>query len=332
MSNSRAGGTGSSPDDRNRPSPVTNDDLHRSRVVCLIHYTANILVSFTANDWYHPPVTLKADHSTASLVLMVYASCVLWWRLSLASLPPTTSVFKDTVTASIMPSGVWYETCWLCNITLVLSSLALYRGRPQIAGAYLVAVGIDQLLWYVDLLGYVLSGRKKFLIGVTKYLFVESELPKSLPHGSFLAQLIPARVANAVTCTHHLWTIPFILYVTNGTAIVNQSSSDGVELFPLLLCFLLTMVNTTLSRLLTPFRSSVGELPACVHGDEKVLGKYMNVNLSHEVWRDVAWVPGFDIDSDHPNAVVYLLRLWSRWFVLEVLVFVVLRAAVLQFY
>jgi hypothetical protein len=52
--------------------------------------------------------------------------------------------------------AVLYEMTWLCNVTLVMGPIGLYWNRPIIASAHCIAVGIDQLLWYVDLLGYAL--------------------------------------------------------------------------------------------------------------------------------------------------------------------------------
>jgi hypothetical protein len=52
--------------------------------------------------------------------------------------------------------AVLYEMTWLCNVTLVMGPIGLYWNRPIIASAYCITVGIDQLLWYVDLFGYAL--------------------------------------------------------------------------------------------------------------------------------------------------------------------------------
>ena len=54
---------------------------------------------------------------------------------------------------------VFYEFQFLCNVTLIISSLSLWTNRPIVATGFCVAVGIDQLLWYVDLLGYFLFTR-----------------------------------------------------------------------------------------------------------------------------------------------------------------------------
>ena len=54
---------------------------------------------------------------------------------------------------------VFYEFQFLCNVTLVVSPIALSTSRPTVATAFCVAVGIDQLLWYVDLLGYFIFTR-----------------------------------------------------------------------------------------------------------------------------------------------------------------------------
>ena len=62
-----------------------------------------------------------------------------------------------------------------------------------------IAVSIDQLLWWVDLAGWTISGFATFPIGVAKYL--------TWPNTSF---------ATRITATHHLWTIPLALYAVGG--------------------------------------------------------------------------------------------------------------------
>ena len=52
--------------------------------------------------------------------------------------------------------SIIYESTWLCNGTLALGALASWTDRPTMAMACCVTVGIDQLLWYVDLLGFLL--------------------------------------------------------------------------------------------------------------------------------------------------------------------------------
>jgi hypothetical protein len=210
------------------------------------------------------------DSKLVALGVILYAIWLLLWRLHHAS-------------SSDHQSGVLYEYTWLCNVTLVLGALALLLNRPIVATAHCVAVGIDQLMWYVDLVAWALSGFTKFPIGVAKYV--------TWPGTSFATRL---------TCTHHLWTIP--LFVT---------AARGVHPAALSLSVVIVVVNVLLSRWLTPF-----SLP----------NKYLNVNLAHELWRDVK-IEILQINHDDPPVILYLFRLLWRWQCFNLLVFFFLHTS-----
>ena len=53
-------------------------------------------------------------------------------------------------------------------------------------------ISVDQVLWYVDLIGYVFT--KKFVIGVAKYI--------TWPETTKL---------RLMTSSHHLWFIPLLI-------------------------------------------------------------------------------------------------------------------------
>jgi hypothetical protein len=61
-----------------------------------------------------------------------------------------------------------YEFLWACNQALLLGAVAMIVQDSHLLRASIVIVSIDQLLWYVDLIGYVIKG--KFIIGVAKYI------------------------------------------------------------------------------------------------------------------------------------------------------------------
>jgi len=162
-----------------------------------------------------------------------------------------------------------------------------------IASAYCIAVGIDQILWYVDLLGWTLSGFRMFPIGVMKYL----TWPET-PHISKL------------TSTHHLWTIPVLLYGTRGLHPLS---------FPL--AMVITTLNVCLSRWMTPHvirqkekEESTPKQQQQQQQPQKQGGrpaiKYLNVNLAHEVWKDVTHIIYVNDKSTTP---VYLFNLLWRW-------------------
>ena len=61
-----------------------------------------------------------------------------------------------------------YEFLWACNQALLVGAFAMISQDSHLLRASIVLVSIDQLLWYVDLVGYAI--KKKFMIGVAKYI------------------------------------------------------------------------------------------------------------------------------------------------------------------
>lgn len=89
-----------------------------------------------------------------------------------------------------------------------------------------------------------------------------------------------------ITCTHHLWTIPLFI-----------SCAKGIHPATFPLSVVIVVTNVALSRWLTPF---------CIPT------KYLNVNLSYELWKDVK-LDLLQINYDDPPLDVYLFRLLWRW-------------------
>lgn len=54
--------------------------------------------------------------------------------------------------------------------------------------------------------------------------------------------------------------------------------------------------------------------------------KYLNVNLGHELWKDISF-SALQINYDDPPATVYLCRLLLRWLGFNSLVFIILYGA-----
>jgi len=143
--------------------------------VCLVHYTLVFHLSIQAHDWmvdaYYSTGgrespqcqvddRLQTQRTWAAIWLVVYAMFILVWRIWFRVKP-------------IRPAGtaywpVLYDYCFLCNVTMWQGAWALYTQRPILASALCVTVGIDQLLWYVDLVGFAAIG--KFPVGVANYL------------------------------------------------------------------------------------------------------------------------------------------------------------------
>lgn len=118
---------------------------------------------------------------------------------------------------------------------------------------------------------------RKFPIGVAKYL--------TWPNTNWMTRL---------TCTHHLWTIPFIMYMTATTT---TTTKEGF-VYAFGLSMIIICINVILSRYWSP---------SLIHPT-----KYLNVNLSHSLWKDItfSWL---QIETDHPTTTTYLFRLLWRW-------------------
>lgn len=225
--------------------------------------------------------------------------------------------------------AVLYELTWMCNYTLVMGFVCfgglgnilsrfvntnyysrgdeihttysilewICKRRPTVATACCVGVSIDQILWYVDLAGRAITS--EFPIGVTKYLTWKQTL-----------------WIDRLTCTHHLWTIP--LYICGA---------NGLDFNSYYLSVVIVTIQVLLSRWLTPHRIQLIECDADtkegLNGtpEDPTRYRYLNVNLSHELWRDISF-SFLQISKDDPPVLVYLFRLLWRWQVLNFLVFV----------
>lgn len=188
---------------------------------CIVVYSFVSGTMILAHDWIlgpidhrglsplsmcaHQPATVPSDWIATATLLEVYALWQLFWRLLL-----------------YQKSFVLYEYCWLCNISLHLSAFALVTNRPTLAATCCVTVGIDQLLWYVDLAGYILTNH--FPIGVAKYVVQQPWLAR-------------------ITSTHHLWMIPVLL---------NKIRFVSHEAWLLSIIFMTTTV--LLSRVMIPLK------------------------------------------------------------------------------
>lgn len=135
--------------------------------------------------------------------------------------------------------------------------------------ASIVLVSIDQLLWYVDLVGYLI--KKKFIIGVAKYIIWPETTRLRL-----------------MTTFHHVWYIPLVLWLTSPSV-----SQCGLNIEVYLLCCVMSFALAFIGKISTP-----KEVIVTGHGhgshhkkddDEKEGTRrvYLNLNLSWELWKDV---------------------------------------------
>ena len=226
---------------------------------------------------------------------------------------------QEASTSFVAWTVEFYRQTFLCSGTLVLSCVGFWTGRPIIASAHIVAVGIDQLLWYVDLLGYFLFAKGTFIIGCTRYLFWDGTTWSS-----------------RLTSTHHLWTIPLVLWACRG-----------IDILALPLSFVVVTTNVLLSRWLTPIRidfppvtedkqtsktsqqennnnsknssSKINDdqSPSSSPPPPQPTSLYLNLNLAHELWSDIP----FKFLRYGEESVPYLVRLLVVWFLCNILVY-----------
>jgi hypothetical protein len=134
--------------------------------------------------------------------------------------------------------------------------------------------------------------RGTFPIGVTKYLF--------WPGTTWASRL---------TSTHHFWTIPYVMWATNGF----------FHLAALPLSMVAVIINVSLSRYMTPISIHILEENMNDSKQKKVV-VYLNLNMSHEVWTDLS-LPFLLVGQE---TLPYLPRLMIGWFLCNALVFVFL--------
>jgi predicted membrane protein len=133
--------------------------------------------------------------------------------------------------------------------------------------------------------------RGTFPIGVTKYLF--------WPGTTW---------ASRITSTHHFWTIPYVMWATNGF----------VDLAALWLSMVAVVINVSLSRYLTPMSIHfVDEKMEDATQQKKGDIVYLNINMAHELWTDIS----FQFLLMGQNTLPYLIRLIIGWFICNTMVF-----------
>jgi len=148
-------------------------------------------------------------------------------------------------------SRAFYDMLWACNISILLAIYGLAKNSSLLIGTSLVTIACDQLLWYADILSYLIFG--KFYIGVAAYLI----WPETT-------------ITTKLTSTHHLWFIPLLVSILK--------KSGGLKTASYKISVVLTMILSFLSRVM---------LPKTLPGAEGKHDTYMNMNLSWELWKDV---------------------------------------------
>ena len=276
----------------------------------IVHYSIVIPVIFVVHDVFFisssAAETHRVQHEETIQRQMYISRFIFIYTLILF----TTRCASSFKAGRLRQHAVMYELTWLCNSTLLIGSITfgafdyddgtsttnwVFRRRPLVATACCIGVSIDQVLWYIDLVGYLVCG--KFPVGVMKYLTWSQTL-----------------WIDRLTCTHHLWTMPSFIYASNNEL--------GLDSFKLSVC--IVTIHVCLSRWLTPhciqvIKSKEAAADGTTSDPHKF--RYLNVNLCHELWRDITF-SFLQISHDKPPSWLYLMRLLWRWQLFNYLVFV----------
>ncbi|RMX64741.1 hypothetical protein DD238_004556 [Peronospora effusa] len=164
---------------------------------------------------------------------------------------------------------VLYEMLWGCNVSLVLVVMALSLSNTFLVGVTMVMVSGDHLLWYIDTLSFILTG--KFITGAMKYF--------SCPENRSFSKTVFA--------THHLWFLPVCFYITTPHGGMHSSSYMG--------SCILSFFLASYCRAFTPFEVRIP-------GSENVL--HLNVNGGYAFWKDID-IPLLHL-LDHHHPALYL--------------------------
>lgn len=153
-------------------------------------------------------------------------------------------------------SHVLYEQLWGCNTAMMLSAIGMMCNIPLFTGLSCALVSVDQMCWYIDILVWILTGFKKFPIGVAGYLV--------WPTTSTMKR---------ITAAHHLWFLPVMVHTLGY-----RLPADSFVLAALIGTSLCTM-----SRFTTPFHC----LLPLKAGETTPRVLYLNINASYAFWKDV---------------------------------------------
>eukprot|EP00923_Selenidium_pygospionis_P022153 GHVN01038320.1.p1 GENE.GHVN01038320.1~~GHVN01038320.1.p1 ORF type:complete len:311 (+),score=1.53 GHVN01038320.1:47-979(+) len=184
-----------------------------------------------------------------------------------------------------------YDGAWACNLAILAACDALFRHNRELLVAAAFMISIDQTLWYLDVICYLMRG--KFLLGVAQYL--------TWPETSMVKKF---------TSTHHLWFLPLCL------GLAGPSRSDLRWFLPGLIANLSTSVEPSEHHqqgalvkegLRLRHQKIPEEIPA------KAGCYYLNCNLSYACWKDVKWGSRILNKFDHHKYIYvpYQVSLWN---------------------
>jgi hypothetical protein len=197
--------------------------------------------------------------------------------------------YACTVAARLRECGsyILFEMLWGCNVSMLQACLGVFVDSPLLVGSAVTTVAIDQMCWYVDLLGYPLTGGK-FIVGVTKYLIK--------PETGW---------ARIYTSLHHLWFMPAFMWSLRNHGGVRKGSwtiSCAVTAFLAVYCRALTPTDWVVAAAAgskpgsgSGIGSGIGRAAGAGAGVGGIGGLLLseavsiplNVNCAHWFWPDI---------------------------------------------
>mmetsp|Transcript_19080 Transcript_19080/g.24888 ORF Transcript_19080/g.24888 Transcript_19080/m.24888 type:complete len:296 (-) Transcript_19080:60-947(-) len=252
-----------------------------------------------------------------SLVSVVFCSGLVNDYLSPDSLPQMSNassfwasllgfylIFMLTIRSFSMDViRLMYEMLWACNVAMLIAIYGFMTNRPRLVSAATMSVSIDQVMWYVDVVGFILSrmvsSKPVWIVGVAKYLV--------WPETSW---------GRRITSIHHLWFIPMTIYTVGIPTYSCNTMNSQISVFhsfmvDFTLSMFIVVVIAILARILTPFHeNSSSPSTSTIAKTSTTVSVYLNINLVYEVWPDVK-VP--ILQCSHPNPIIHLSRLLFIW-------------------
>ncbi|CAK9108242.1 unnamed protein product [Durusdinium trenchii] len=244
---------------KGEPDDVKHQDATHALVVCGLLYAAMLAVGFSIDR------LLAREEELPPSAWAAYALLGYWsWLVILRLRCETASVAQDV-----------YQLMFSCNFSMPVAAAAIYWRKPILLCAQGILVAIDQVLWYVDLLGYLLTG--KLPLKVVGYL-----LWPSTP------------LSRRISCIHHVLFEPLVICV----------GSQGQSL-PILRGFLVALAQTVVCQAICRYTTPI----EIQHGKELC---YLNINLCYESFRDVkvAWIRRYD-GAKASSYLPWMLWIWN---------------------
>jgi hypothetical protein len=308
----------------------TSPSTGKACLSLLIHYGILLPTVLVAHDYIVPQQQEQQQsppdgyYSSTPCLLSYFALIYLLLLIVLRLSPSSSTPRPQTI----------LELAWACNLSLLLTGVSPLLNRPLLATSSILAVSIDHILWYVDLIGYLFTG--KFVSGVAKYLI--------WPETSFIKK---------VTCSHHIWGFPLVIVMVGSSSSRDELVDDflawGFKGYAL--SCVITLLSVGLSHFLTAERYRVrpqvkeeesSSLIRVTRSQDKKNDDtsdssdepffYLNTNLSHSLWKDVPPLPFLPIipNSYGPNRWRYLTRFIGTWCAINWIVYMLFYRGVIE--